>query len=136
MSQMYEKYPEVLFYDATHKLNNRNLLLFIQSYIAGNGETEMAILYICTGENREGIGAMIDAFKECNPTWKKKTKIVIGDKDFVDEDVYTEKLGDAVLQIFLFHVLCTFNREINTCKRNITKQQRLEALQILKRTFK
>lgn len=75
---------------------------------------------------------MIDVFKQCNSAWEK-TEVIIGDKDFVDRDIYNEKLEKAVLQICLFHVLCTFNREINKSKRNITKQQRLEALELLEK---
>lgn len=58
-------------------------------------------------------------------------KCVIGDKDFADRIVYTEKFDGVSLQICLFHVLRTFNREVTTCKRNIMKEQRDKALEIL-----
>lgn len=132
MAQIYEKYPEVVLYDATHKLNNHQLPLFVQNCIDGNGETEIASLYICKSESREGVGAMIEVFKEFNPNWSK-TKVFIGDKDFADRSIYTEKYPDAVLQICLYHVLLTFHREVTTTKREITADQRLCALEILQR---
>lgn len=75
---------------------------------------------------------MIKIFQELNPNWTK-TKIIIGDKDFADRSVYTDCFPDAVLQICLYHVLATFNREITTTKRGITAQQRTKALSILER---
>lgn len=130
MSHLYDKYPEVILFDATYKLNNHNLPLFIQLCIDRNGETEIASLYIRRSESREGIGAMLDVFKELNSSWCK-TKVFSGDKDFADRLVYKEKFPDAVLQICLFHVLQIFNREITTSKREITKEQRCQALEIL-----
>lgn len=120
MSHLYDKYPEVILFDATYKLNNHNLPLFIQLCIDGNGQTEIASLYICRSESRKGIDAMLEVFKELNPNWCQ-TK------------VYKEKFPDAVLQICLFHVLQIFNREITVRKREITNEQRCQALEILQK---
>lgn len=130
MSQFYQKYPEVILFDATYKLNNLNFALFIQLCIDGNGESEVVSLYICRNESHESIGAMLTIFKELNPNWNK-TSVFIGDKDFADRSVYLDYFPDAVLQICLFHVLQIFNREITTIKRKITTAQREQALQIL-----
>lgn len=132
MTRLYDKYPELILFDATYKLNNLNFALFIQLCIDGNGETEVVSLYICRNESREGIGAMLDIFKELNPNWQK-TAVCIGDKDFADRSVYLDAFPNAVLQICLFHVLQIFNREITTTKRKITTQQRQQALEILQK---
>lgn len=130
MAHFYERYPEVVLYDCSYKLNNLNFGLFLQLCIDGNGETEIASLYVCRSESREGIGEMLKIFKEHNRSWYK-TKVFIGDKDFADRYVYTDHFPNAVLQICLFHVLQIFNREITTAKREITKEQRIEVLEIL-----
>lgn len=132
MQQIYAKYPELILYDATYKLNNRDMPLFTQCVVDGDGNTEVVSLYICRSESRDGIGAMLDIFKEFNEDWHK-TVVVIGDKDMADRSVYTEKFPSVILQICLFHVLQTFRREITTQKRNITASQRLEVLEILER---
>lgn len=131
MMRFFEKYPEVILYDATYKLNNQQLPLFIQSCIDGNGETEITNLYVCKSESREGIGAMLDVFKEVNANWHE-TKVFIGDKDFADRSIYTEKFPGAALQICLYHVLLTFHREV-TAKRGITPDQRFSALEVIQR---
>lgn len=100
--------------------------------IDGEGQTELVSLFVCRSESREGIGAMLDVFKEFNKDWHK-TSVIIGDKDFADRCVYKEKFPLAVLQICLYHVLTTFHREITTQKRDISVSQRLVVLEILER---
>lgn len=134
MAHLYEKYPEIILFDATYKLNSHNFGLFIQLCIDGDGETEIVFLYICHNESREGIGAMLTIFKEMNPNWKK-TKVFIGDKDFADRSIYTEHFPDAILQIWLFHVLQAFNREVTATKRMITTDQRQKALEVLRHSY-
>lgn len=132
MQHLYSQYPEVLLYDGTYKLNNRDMPLFTQCVIDGDGQTELVSIFICQSESREGIGAMIDLFMKFNGDWAKTT-VIIGDKDFADRAIYREKFPDAVLQICLYHVLTTFHREINTQKREISTSQRLLALDVLQR---
>lgn len=90
MQHLYAKYPEVILYDATYKLNNLDMPLFTQCVIDGNGQTEIASLFFCKSESREGIGAMLDVFKQYNRDWSK-TIVIIGDKDFADRAVYKEQ---------------------------------------------
>lgn len=95
MAHFYDKYPEIIFFDATHKLNNLDMPLFIQLCVDDNGETEIISLYVCTSESREGVGSMIDEFKRLNPSYIK-TKVILGDKDFVDRLVYLETFENAL----------------------------------------
>lgn len=132
MKQMYEFFPEVLFYDTAYKMNNRDLPLVLQLCVDGNGETEICSIFVAQSESRLCIGAMVDIFQEANPTWEK-TKVIIGDKDFADRGIYGEKFPNAVLQICLYHVLVNFSREITTTKRNITKAERQNALDVIQR---
>lgn len=130
MAQIYEKYPEIMLFDATYKMNKRNMPLVLQLCIDGNGETEIASLFICHSECRVAMEEMIDTFQKFNPAWVK-TRVIIGDKDSADRIVYAEKFPCAALQICLFHVLKTFKREITTAKRDITKEQRDAVLRLL-----
>lgn len=130
MGALFDKYPEVLLYDATHGLNNRRMPLFLQLIIDGNGQTEIVSIWFCKSESRVVIDSMLDSFKELNPSWTK-VRCIIADKDFVDRDVYKQKFPAAALQICLFHVLRTFYREISTSKREITKGEREIALELL-----
>lgn len=130
MAKLYEKYPEVLLIDATYKLNNRGVPLFILLVVDGNGESEIACLWFIKSESKETISPLVDAFKELNENWNQ-TKVIISDKDFSERSVFQEKFLGIPLQICLFHVLRNFNREITTAKRQITSVQREQVLEIL-----
>lgn len=116
MSQIFKKYPEVMLYDTTYKMNNKDLPLVLQLCVDGNGETEISSIFVAISESRLCVGAMVNIFQELNPAWKK-TKVIIGDKDFADRAIYSEKFPDAALQICLYHVLVNFGREITTNER-------------------
>lgn len=75
---------------------------------------------------------MVDIFQGLNPAWKK-TRVIIGDKDFAHRGIYREKFPDAALQICLYHVLVNFGREITATKRNITIAQREAVLEVIQR---
>lgn len=130
MVHMYQKYPEVILYDATYKLNNYQMPLFLQVCIDGNGETEIVSVYVCRSESREGIAAMINVFQEWNSNWQA-TKVIIGDKDFADRSIYSQMFPRAALQICLYHVLATFKKQITTQKMEISTTQRLHVLETL-----
>lgn len=130
MARIYEKYPELLLVDATYKLNNRRIPLFILLVVDGNGESEIACLWFIKSESKECISPMIDAFKELNASWAK-TKVIISDKDLSERVVFAEKFNGIPIQICLFHALRNFNREVTTAKRAITTTQREAVLDIL-----
>lgn len=132
MLQLFDKYPQVICYDATYRMNNRNMPVFIQTIIDGNGQTEIVSIWICESESTIVAETMLETFKEFNPNWVK-IQCIIGDKDFADREVYAEKFPNAALQICLFHVLQTFNREITTSKRQITQVQRQQVLELLQK---
>lgn len=132
MAEMYQNFPELILFDATYKLNNRDMPLVLQLCVDGNGETEIISLFVCNSESQMSIGCMIDAFQECNEAWRQ-TRVILGDKDFADRAIYSEKFPDAELQICLFHTLVTFKREITPDKRDITAAEKVLALEILEK---
>lgn len=92
MASMFDKYPELVLYDATYKMNDREIPLFVHSVVDGNGVTEVVTLAICKSESGVVIEFVLDCFKELNPSWTK-IECVIGDKDFADRVVYKEKFA-------------------------------------------
>lgn len=122
-----KNFPELILFDATYKLNNRDMPLVLQLCVDGNGETEIISLFVCNNESAMSIGCMIDAFQECNDVWRQ-TRVILGDKDFADRAIYREKFPDAELQICLFHALVKKKE-----KRHITAAERVLALEILQK---
>lgn len=130
MAAIFDKYPEVVIFDATYKLNNRRMPLFIMLAIDGEGNSEIACLFFIRSESREALFPMMEHFKKEKPAWEK---ILLGDKDWADRSIFTEVFPDASLQICAFHVMRIFNREITPSKRNISKEQRDQVLKIFQK---
>lgn len=63
IAQIFEKFPEFVMFDATYKMNNREMPLFVQSVVDGNGVTE-----ICKSESRIVVDFILECFKKFNPS--------------------------------------------------------------------
>ncbi len=108
MKQLFESYPELIIFDATYKVNNRRMPLFVLLVVDGNGESEIACLWIIKSESREALTPMLVCFKEQNPNWIK-VQVLLGDKDWADRSVFREHFPMAELNICEFHVLQVSN---------------------------
>ena len=123
MRQVFAEYPEFLCVDATYKVNDLRMPLYLIIVENGNGQSEIVGVWVVANESEETIQAMVDIFKEQNPKWTD-VKTVMTDKDFVEREVFSNSFPDAKLRICLFHVLRTFRREITAEKMGVTKLQR------------
>lgn len=125
MKKLFEMYPEVILIDATYKLNNRRMPLFVVLVIDGCGESEIASLWTVKSESRDAVSPMVAFFKDEHPNWIN-TKVIIGNKDFANRAVFSEMFPQAQLQICLYHVIKNFEREITTKMRNISEIERTQ----------
>ena len=115
--------------DATYKLNNLRMPLYILMVVDSNGESEVIALWLVATESKSMINQLTETFLHYNDT--SNTKCIMADKDMTERELLTEKIPTAQLLICLFHVLRTFRREI-TCERmGITAAQRMCVLEII-----
>ena len=129
MIKLFAYYPELLLLDATYKLNNLRMPLYVLMYVDGNGEGVIVALWIVANEEKVTIKELTNIFKKHNDT--SGVQVVVTDKDMVERGVISEKIPNAPLQLCLFHTLCTFCREITVEKMGIKAEQRLLVLEIL-----
>ena len=132
MRNMFSVYPEVLLMDATYKLNDLRMPLYVLLTIDGNGESEIVGLWMVESEGKSNLGFALDAFKRHNENWEK-IRCVMTDKDITERDIIYEKFPGKSLLICLFHTLRTFRREISTDKLGITMGERQLALELLQK---
>ena len=132
MKEIYSYFPEIIFIDATHKLNELRMSLYVLLVEDGNGESEVVAIWIVVNEDASSIKKMVNLFKLHNKNWHKTTTIM-SDKDFVEREVFKEEFPDAHLHICLFHVLRTFRREITSGKLGITQSERTLVLELLQK---
>ena len=63
MQEMFSNFPELLLIDATYKLNDLRMPLYIMMVVDGNGESEIVALWIVASEDRISIKNMVRIFK-------------------------------------------------------------------------
>lgn len=130
MRDMFSAYPGVLLVDATYKLNDLRLPLYVMLVIDGNGESEVAGLMLVADEDANTIKQMTSFFKAHNPSWEK-IDCVMTDKDLTERDVLAQELPQAKLLICLFHTMRSFKREVTTDKMGLSNDERLQVLELL-----
>ena len=123
MKEMFSAYPELLLLDATYKLNDLCMPVFLQLIEDGNGESEVVSVFVVATEDKETLLSLLDIFKKHNSAWSL-TQTVLTDKDFVERLVYTKAFPQAQLQLCLFHVLRSMSRELHTEKMNIHLEEK------------
>ena len=129
MQAFFDKFPELLLIDATYKLNDLRLPLFVMMCVDGNGESEIIGFWIVTDESKETIQTMMQMFKKHNQKWES-IQCIMTDKDMNERNTMIHELPNASLQICLFHVLKTFKREVTFEKLKISADHRLHALEL------
>ena len=100
MKYAFESYPELLMIDATYKLNELRMPLYLMLVVNGNGRSEIVALFLTLSETKESIGDMVEAFKLANSSWDR-TGVIISDKDFNEHAVFKEvsRCFDACLSV-------------------------------------
>jgi len=109
--------------DATYKLVDMRIPLYVLLIEDGNGQSEIAALGLLVNEQRETLQWFFNKFKECNPACSN-TRVFITDKDLKERSVIKSLFPTSRLVICLFHTLCTFNREITCEKLGIMPDER------------
>ena len=106
--------------------------VFLLICVDGDGLSEIVTMFTLAEETKDVIQATVEIFKEHNPSWSH-TKVIMSDKDFVERDAFTSCFPSASLNIYLYHTLRTFRREVTSERLGISSAERLRALEILSR---
>ena len=130
MKLNFDAYPEVLMVDATYKLNELRMPLYLLLVVDSNGQSEIVATFLMTLETEEAITKMVQVFKTNNPKWSQ-TRVVVSDKDFTERTVFKKEFPSACLLICLFHTLRTLKREVSCEKLGLLPGERDHALELL-----
>lgn len=130
MRGVFEKFPEILLVDATYKLNDLRMPLYVLVVIDGNGESEIVGWFLVAAETEDNLRQMIDLFKVHNPA-HERVRTIMTDKDMVERNVLSSEFPNAELVLCLFHVLQALRREVTMDKMGIRSEQRKQCLKAL-----
>jgi hypothetical protein len=109
MQRMFSAFPEIIFVDATCKLNDMRMPLYVMMVEDSLGQSEVAAVCLLNSDEKPIIVLFVRCFKENNPAFVN-TKVIMADKDINERDVFKNEIPNAVLLICQFHVLRTFSR--------------------------
>ena len=87
MQNMYAHFPEILLVDASYKLIDLRMPVYLLMCIDGDGLSEIVAIFIVAEETKEVIQATVELFKKHNKSWDQ-TKVVMSDKDFTELEVF------------------------------------------------
>ncbi|XP_071125473.1 uncharacterized protein [Mytilus edulis] len=132
MQKIFSAYCDIVFVDATYKLNDLRMPLYVIMIEDSLGQSEVAAICLLNSEEKPVLQHLIKCFQKHNPD-SSGIKVIMADKDIVERDVFKEEFPDASLLICKFHVLRTFNREITTEKMGISSAQRYVALELIQK---
>ena len=107
MKSGFSRFPEVLLVDATHKTNDRVMVLYKLLCIDGNGESQVAATFLIQHETEVLVHSMVQKFKE-KKRWEG-VQTVMTDKNINKCDVFESEMPQICLEIYLFHVLRSQN---------------------------
>nr|XP_047146225.1 zinc finger SWIM domain-containing protein 1-like [Hydra vulgaris] len=132
MKRFFSLYPELLLVDATYKLTNLRMPLYLLLVVGPNGESEIAAIFLTASEDCVSLSAMFEIFKEKNINWSKISSVFTY-KDMTEHECIKHAFPQINLLLCIFHVLRCMSREITTSKMNISEAQRLVALKALQK---
>ena len=132
MKSNFAAFPEIIMVDATYKLNEFRMLLYLMLVLDSNGQGEIAIVSInlTSLETEAAITRMVQVFKCENPNWSD-TKVVMSDKDFTERAVFEKEFPCASLLICLFHTLQSMRREVTCEKLGLRPGEQDHVLEVL-----
>ena len=98
MKNMFDKYQEMILVDATYKLLDLRLPVYLILVTDENGFTEIVGLFLVEEESKEVLSSVVNKFKERNKAWSK-TKTIMSDKDFIERDSFSVCFPETELLI-------------------------------------
>lgn len=130
MKSMFAAFPEIIFVDATHRVNDRNMPLQVVMCADGDGETQIVALLIIRSENVNVMMQSFEIFIDENANCDK-IEIVMVDKHASNLATFSAIFPHAEINLCVFHVQQIFVREVTAKKRNISIEVQKEAQKIL-----
>jgi len=130
MRRMFESYPETLIFDATYKVNNRNMPLFLPLVIDSAGYSQVAAVILTIDEKSETLRSALSQLSDLSDKVNDVQCLVV-DKDLSAIDVLQAQFSGAVVNLCQFHCLRSFRREKTEARMRITSSQKTTVLELL-----
>jgi len=108
------------YIDATYKLTNTRMPLYVMLCVGSNGESEIVAVFLTASEDLQSLTNQLQLFKGRNPAWQQ-VRTAMTDKDMVEREAIRQELRQVSLLLCLFHVLWAMSRKITTAKMELSE---------------
>lgn len=112
MKDAFKAYPELLCIDATYKLLELGLPVYIMVSEDSNGQSEIVAVCLLVSEDADSIKWMMNTFKEQNSKWAR-IRVVMADKDIDERGIIKLCIPQAALLIMLIPYTTNFETRDN-----------------------
>ena len=123
MKEDFQSYPEIIFIDATYKLTELRLPVYIFLVEDSMGESEIAGVGLLMSEKAESLRWLLSAFKGNNVN--DQPRVIMADKDVNERHMLKECFPTAHVLICLFHTLSSFKRELSDKRFSLSESQNI-----------
>lgn len=131
MKDYTRSFPEVLFVDATYKLLDIRLPIYLTLCEDSMGNSEVVSVAMLSVEDEASLPWMFETLCMRNPEMDRM-RVIMTDKDIKEQQVLCRCFPNTSL-LCLFHTLRTFRREIPCEKLSISAGQRSLSLELLQK---
>jgi len=97
MQNTFSEFPELLMIDATNRLNDLHMQLFLMMIVDGDGRTEVVGTFLASNVTSDTFRHVMQTFMLHNPD-HEKIRAIMTDKEFSDQQVLREELPNASLE--------------------------------------
>lgn len=122
MSELFNKFPEIVLVDGTYNVNKAGMPLYSFMVEDGFGHGRVAFYGAISEETAEVLETVVQVFKEANPA-SDQIQVIVIDKDLTEHKVLSEAFPQAKILLCQFHVIKYFNK-VSDC--DIPKSDREE----------
>lgn len=132
MQEIFKRFSEILFIDATYKLLNLALAVVILLIEDGDGRSEVVAVGLLNSEDEASYHWFLQTIKKHNQEACEKVQVIMSDKDMKERIALSKVFPGVPLHICRFHTMQIFKRKFSSCKINHNDTQKcLEILQKL-----
>jgi zinc finger SWIM domain-containing protein 3 len=129
MRKMFSLYGDTLIFDATYKVSNCNMPLYLPLVVDSNGRSQIVCVFLSCNEEAETLSLLMHSFSRNNNC--ETVQCLMVDKDLSAVNVLGTTFINASINLCLFHCLRTFRREITEAKLGITTAQKSSVLELI-----
>ena len=123
MKEDFQSYPEIIFIDATYKLTELRLPVYIFLVEDFIGDREISGVGLLVSENVESLRWLLNAFKGNN--LNDQSRVIMADKDLNERHILRECFLTAPVLIRLFHTLHSFKRKLSDKRFSLSESQNI-----------